>query len=69
MTLEDLSKELDREDPELTKNAVRKTAGDTEVKMSNFSGNDIPETEDHHIVSSTMDDWEQPNQVVCCEVE
>lgn len=66
MKLEDLSRELDMNDPELN----GKMAGyNGEVRMSTYAEGDIPADEGHRIVTSTMDDWEQPNQVVCCEVE
>lgn len=66
MTLEDMSRELEMNDPELAMNATSNTG---DVRMSAYAEGDIPQSENHRIVSSTMDDWELPNQVVCCEVE
>lgn len=65
MRLEDMSRELDMNDPELNGSIARNSG---EIKMSAYSEADIP-ADGHNIVTSTMDDWEQPNQVVCCEVE
>lgn len=66
MRLEDMSRELDMNDPELNGSIARNSG---EIRMSAYSEADIPAGESHNIVTSTMDDWEQPNQVVCCEVE
>ncbi len=38
-----------------------------QLQMSSFVDDDIPEENGHRIVSSSLEDWEQPNQVVCLE--
>ncbi len=37
------------------------------LQMSNLVDDDIKDDQNHRIVASSMEDWEQPNQVVCLE--
>ena len=38
-----------------------------QLQMSNLVDDDINDDQNHRIVASSMEDWEQPNQVVCLE--
>ncbi len=41
---------------------------DIQLQMRNLVDDDIPANEgSHRILTSSMEDWEQPNQVVCLE--
>ncbi len=67
MSLEEFSKSLDNDDLELarTKNGVFNNTNN--VSMNASVDSDI--NADQHVVSSSMDDWEQPNSVVFCEAK
>ena len=38
-----------------------------QLQMSNLVDDDINDDQNHRIVANSMEDWEQPNQVVCLE--
>ncbi len=38
-----------------------------QLQMNNLVDDDIADDKNHRIVASSMEDWEQPNQVVCLE--
>ena len=65
MSLEEVSKSLENDDLELAraKNGVFNNTNS--VSMNTVVDSDL--SADQHVVSSSMDDWEQPNSVVFCE--